>query len=313
MQRDKVKSLFIECSCFCFHCSNCVCWCFAVDDTFLYLTTYNVVFNFKDLFYLFFLTNVMGIEIGHAGIIIAIGIISFGVGGSIGIIGIALILALSNGINIFIAAVQEDTLSTFPLTINRVTQDYQAMLQAMTGTSEEIDEAVASVAPEFLDILREAAVNIRAFHEKQVRNSFIISEQDGVVIGQKVTPIEKVGLYVPGGTAAYPSTVLMDAIPARVAGVGELVMVTPPNAEGKINPVILAAASVPVLLKPNAGLPRSDNGKTVFDVPAKEFANSVAGQIADGVRIAGGCCGTTPEYIGKVSALVRGIEKEFSL
>ena len=99
-------------------------------------------------------------------------------------------------------------------------------------------------SPEFLDILREAAANIRAFHEKQVRNSFIISECDGVVVGQKVTPIEKVGLYVPGGTAAYPSTVLMDAIPAKIAGCSEIIMVTPPSASGKVNPVILAAAKV---------------------------------------------------------------------
>ena len=103
---------------------------------------------------------------------------------------------------------------------------------------------MASVDPEFLAILEEAAVNIRAFHERQVRNSFIIREQDGVVVGQKVTPIEKVGLYVPGGTAAYPSTVLMDAIPAKIAGCSEIVMVTPPSASGKVNPVILAAAKV---------------------------------------------------------------------
>ena len=120
----------------------------------------------------------------------------------------------------------------------------KADLTSLEVTSEEIEEAVASVAPEFLDILREAAVNIRAFHEKQVRGSFIISEKDGVVVGQKVTPIEKVGLYVPGGTAAYPSTVLMDAIPAKIAGVPEVVMVTPPGADGKVNPAILAAASV---------------------------------------------------------------------
>ena len=120
----------------------------------------------------------------------------------------------------------------------------KADLTSLEVTPEEIDEAVASVAPEFLDILREAAVNIRAFHEKQVRNSFIISEKDGVVVGQKVTPIEKVGLYVPGGTAAYPSTVLMDAIPAKIAGCSEIVMVTPPSASGKVNPVILAAAKI---------------------------------------------------------------------
>ena len=120
----------------------------------------------------------------------------------------------------------------------------KADLSSLEVTPEEIEEAVASVAPEFLDILREAAVNIRAFHEKQVRNSFIISECDGVVVGQKVTPIEKVGLYVPGGTAAYPSTVLMDAIPAKIAGCSEIIMVTPPSASGKVNPVILAAAKV---------------------------------------------------------------------
>ena len=120
----------------------------------------------------------------------------------------------------------------------------KADLDSLEVTAAEIDEAVAAVEPEFLEILREAADNIRTFHERQVRNSFIISEREGVVIGQKVTPIEKVGLYVPGGTAAYPSTVLMDAMPAKIAGCSEIVMVTPPNAEGKVNPVILAAARV---------------------------------------------------------------------
>ncbi len=120
----------------------------------------------------------------------------------------------------------------------------KATLASLEVPAAEIDEAVAVVEPEFLDILREAAANIRAFHERQVRNSFVLCEREGVVIGQKVTPIEKVGLYVPGGTAAYPSTVLMDAIPAKIAGCAEIVMVTPPNAEGKVNPVILAAAKV---------------------------------------------------------------------
>ncbi len=120
----------------------------------------------------------------------------------------------------------------------------KADLDVLEVTEAEIEEAVAAVEPEFLAILREAAVNIRAFHERQVRNSFILSEKDGVVLGQKVTPIEKVGLYVPGGTAAYPSTVLMDAIPAKIAGCREIVMVTPPSAAGKVNPVILAAARV---------------------------------------------------------------------
>ena len=117
-------------------------------------------------------------------------------------------------------------------------------LSALEVTGEELQEAFDAVEPEFLDILREAAANIRAYHEKQVRNSFILNEKDGVVIGQKVTPIEKVGLYVPGGTASYPSTVLMDSIPAKIAGCKEIVMVTPPGKTGKVAPVILAAAKI---------------------------------------------------------------------
>ncbi len=119
-----------------------------------------------------------------------------------------------------------------------------AKLLSLEVTEAELDAAVSSVEPAFLAVLNEAAANIRAFHERQVRNSFVISERAGVVIGQKVTPIEKVGLYVPGGTAAYPSTVLMDAIPAHIAGCAEIVMVTPPRADGTVNPVILAAARV---------------------------------------------------------------------
>ncbi len=120
----------------------------------------------------------------------------------------------------------------------------RATLTSLEVSAEEIDEAFASVEPEFLDIIREAAKNIRDFHEKQVRQSFIISESEGVVTGQKIMPIEKAGLYVPGGTAAYPSTVLMDSIPAKIAGCSEIVMVTPPSADGKVNPVILAAAKI---------------------------------------------------------------------
>ena len=119
----------------------------------------------------------------------------------------------------------------------------KAKLTALEVTGEEMEAALSQVEPEFLDILREAAANIRFFHEKQVRNSFVLN-RSGVVMGQKVTPIEKVGLYVPGGTAAYPSTVLMDSIPAKIAGCSEIVMVTPPRADGTVNPVILAAASI---------------------------------------------------------------------
>ena len=120
----------------------------------------------------------------------------------------------------------------------------KATLTALQVTKEEIDEAVASVEPRFLDILARAADNIRKFHSRQVRNSFVLTEENGVVLGQKIIPVDRAGLYVPGGTAAYPSTVLMDSIPAKIAGVKEVVMVTPPNREGKVNPVILAAASI---------------------------------------------------------------------
>ena len=120
----------------------------------------------------------------------------------------------------------------------------KAKLTALQVTKAEIDEAVASVDPDFLRILERAAANIRKFHARQIRNSFLINDEDGILMGQKIIPVDRAGLYVPGGTASYPSTVLMDSIPAKIAGVGELVMVTPPNAEGRVAPVILAAAYV---------------------------------------------------------------------
>ncbi len=120
----------------------------------------------------------------------------------------------------------------------------KAKFTSLEVSDEEIEEAFASVEPRFIGILESAAENIRNFHEKQVRNSFIINDKDGVVIGQKVIPVEKAGLYVPGGTAAYPSTVLMDSIPAKIAGCKEICITTPPNSEGKVNPVILAAAKI---------------------------------------------------------------------
>lgn len=120
----------------------------------------------------------------------------------------------------------------------------KAKLDALLVTPEEIQEAAAAVGEEFLEILKKAAANIRKFHQKQVRNSFIINDEDGILMGQKIIPVDRAGLYVPGGTAAYPSTVLMDSIPAKIAGVPEVVMVTPPNKDGKINPYILAAAYV---------------------------------------------------------------------
>lgn len=110
-------------------------------------------------------------------------------------------------------------------------------------SQKEIEEAYNSMDKELIEVLEEAAVNIRNFHEKQVRNGFMITEKTGVVMGQKVTPIEKVGIYVPGGTAAYPSTVLMNCVPAKIAGCSEIVITTPATG-GKINPAILAAAKI---------------------------------------------------------------------
>lgn len=120
----------------------------------------------------------------------------------------------------------------------------KAVLTSLQVTEQEIDEAFSLVDGKFIEIIEKAKENIIAFHQKQKRNSFIMNETEGVVIGQKVIPIDKVGLYVPGGTAAYPSTVLMDSIPAKIAGCKEVVMVTPPGKDGKVNPVILAAAKI---------------------------------------------------------------------
>ena len=119
----------------------------------------------------------------------------------------------------------------------------KADLNCLEVTKEEIENAFNSVDKDLIDVLYEAKANIEKFHRHQVRNSFIINDENGVVTGQKITPIEKVGLYVPGGTAAYPSSVLMNAVPAKIAGVSQIVIVTPATG-GEINPVILAAAFV---------------------------------------------------------------------
>ena len=119
-----------------------------------------------------------------------------------------------------------------------------AQLTHLEVPGQVLDQSVADLAPDFRTILEEAAENIRDFHRRQVRNSFVISEKDGVILGQKVTPIERVGLYIPGGTAAYPSSVLMNCIPAKIAGCREIIMVSPPTRNGDVNPVILAAARI---------------------------------------------------------------------
>lgn len=119
-----------------------------------------------------------------------------------------------------------------------------AVLEDLEVGHAEIEEAFEAFDNEFLEILKESAENIREYHKMQVREGFEIRKGDGIVLGQKVTPLEKVGLYVPGGTAAYPSTVLMDSIPAKIAGCSEIVITTPPGKDGKVNPVILAAAKI---------------------------------------------------------------------
>ncbi len=119
-----------------------------------------------------------------------------------------------------------------------------AELDSLAVSAEEIEQAVSLVPARLIKVLERAKENITAFHKRQVRNSFIINDQKGIVLGQKVIPVDRAGLYVPGGTAAYPSTVLMDAIPAKIAGVKEVVMMTPPSKDGRVNPAILAAAKV---------------------------------------------------------------------
>lgn len=119
-----------------------------------------------------------------------------------------------------------------------------AHLDTLAVSQQEMDDALQKVEEEFLGILREAAQNIRRYHEKQKRESFVMTEREGVLLGQKILPLERVGIYVPGGTAAYPSSVLMNAIPAQIAGVKEIIMVTPPGRDGTVNPAILAAAHI---------------------------------------------------------------------
>lgn len=120
----------------------------------------------------------------------------------------------------------------------------KAKLDDLKVSNKEIEEAISLVEPKFIEILKKAAKNIRDFHEKQKREGFELKKDNGIIVGQRVIPMDTAGIYVPGGTAAYPSTVLMDAIPAIVAGCERVVMVTPPNKDGKINPVILASACV---------------------------------------------------------------------
>ena len=148
-----------------------------------------------------------------------------------------------------VSAIVSDIISTVRARGDDALREYTAcfdgaQLDALAVSPAELDEALAAVDPAFLDILRQAAEHIRAFHEKQRRASFLVERENGVLLGQRILPLRRVGLYVPGGTASYPSTVLMDAIPAKLAGVPELVMTTPAGKDGTVSPVILAAASI---------------------------------------------------------------------
>ena len=119
-----------------------------------------------------------------------------------------------------------------------------AKLSCLEVSKEEIDAAYEKEDKDFLATIELAKNNIHKFHSRQVRNNFVINDADGVILGQKITPIEKVGIYVPGGTARYPSSVLMNAVPAKIAGVSEIVMVTPPDKDGNIPSYILATAKI---------------------------------------------------------------------
>lgn len=120
----------------------------------------------------------------------------------------------------------------------------QVSLTSLTVSLEEVETAVQAVSPELLEVMEQAKENILAFHQKQVQQGFVLTKENGVVMGQRVLPLAKVGVYVPGGTAAYPSTVLMDVLPAKIAGVKKIVMITPTDSQGKVPAAILAAAYV---------------------------------------------------------------------
>lgn len=129
--------------------------------------------------------------------------------------------------------------------VRELTEKFDGVrLDSFLVAPEKIDEATKKVGPEFMTVLQEAADNIRTYHERQVQQTWMDTFRPGVRLGAKFTPIQRVGVYVPGGTAAYPSTVLMDTIPAHVAGVPSIAVFTPPAKDGSVNPYILAAAHV---------------------------------------------------------------------
>ena len=142
-----------------------------------------------------------------------------------------------------VSAILADVRQNGDAALRRYTKEFDgAEPDALEVPADRLDQALAGLDRDLRAVLEEAAENIRAFHRRQIRSDFIISEKNGVILGQKITPINRAALYIPGGTAAYPSTVLMNCIPAKLAGCREIVMVSPPTCGGDINPVILAAA-----------------------------------------------------------------------
>lgn len=148
-------------------------------------------------------------------------------------------------------ATVNDILANVKENKNQAVFEYTAKFDKFNLTAEnikvsraEIEEAYTLMDADLVEVIRKAAENIRVFHTKQLRNSWFDAKEDGTILGMKITPIEKAGVYVPGGKAAYPSSVLMNVIPAKVAGVKEVIMTTPPSADGKINPGTLVAADI---------------------------------------------------------------------
>ena len=147
-------------------------------------------------------------------------------------------------INKKVREIIEDVKTNGDKALYKYSEMFDVKLESLTVSSEEIEEAYNRIDEEFKEVLLTAAENIREFHEKQVRNNFFTNGKDGILLGQIINPIEKAGIYIPGGTASYPSTVLMNVIPAKIAGVEEIILVSPPNKEGNIEDSILAAAKI---------------------------------------------------------------------
>lgn len=135
---------------------------------------------------------------------------------------------------------KEDAIFEYSLKFDKC----QMTKETFEVTKEEIAQAYTELDTHFIEVMKASAANIKAYHEKQKRNSWFDAKEDGTILGQKITPMQNVGVYVPGGKAAYPSTTLMNVVPAKVAGVPNIIMTTPANAEGKVNPATLVAADI---------------------------------------------------------------------